>query len=380
MSSDWENGRPVISPDLNPGRLDKPRFELIPFNGVTLLTSRRYLVKGLIPNEGLSVVWGPPKCGKSFFVFDLTMHVTLGWEYRGRRVNQGPIAYVACEGADGFRARIEAFRQAKLADEVPEIPFHLIPSRLDLVGEYQILINDITAQLAGVQPVAVVLDTLNRSLAGSENSDEDMSAYVQAADAIREAFNCVVIVVHHCGIEGTRPRGHTSLTGAADGQIAVKRGKDGGDITARVEWLKDGLEGDEVISQLEQIEVGIDDDGEPITSCVVVPAESRGYRDSGSRITGAAKIALDQLRSAIHDAGKKPVIGGYSPHVPAGVKTVSTKFWRDYCKSAGLTEGDTPEAFKKAFQRARTKLQSAEYIGIWEGEVWLTEPGTDRDQ
>jgi hypothetical protein len=32
-----------------------------------------------------------------------------------------------------------------------------------------------------------------------------------------------VVIVHHCGIEGTRPRGHSSLTGAADAQLAVKR-------------------------------------------------------------------------------------------------------------------------------------------------------------
>jgi RecA-family ATPase len=69
-----------------------------------------------------------------------------------------------------------------------------------------------------------VLDTLNRSLGGSESSDEDMSAYVvRASDAIRDEFDCVVPIVHHCGIDGTRPRGHTSLTGAADAQVAVKR-------------------------------------------------------------------------------------------------------------------------------------------------------------
>ena len=68
-----------------------------------------------------------------------------------------------------------------------------------------------------------MLDTLNRSLAGSESDDKDMAAYIKAADAIREAFGCVVVVVHHCGVQETRPRGHTSLTGAVDAQLAVKR-------------------------------------------------------------------------------------------------------------------------------------------------------------
>jgi RecA-family ATPase len=72
-------------------------------------------------------------------------------------------------------------------------------------------------------PAAVVIDTLNRSLAGSESSDEDMAAYIKAADAIRDAFNCAVVIVHHCGHEGTRPRGHSSLMGALDAQVAVTK-------------------------------------------------------------------------------------------------------------------------------------------------------------
>ena len=40
--------------------------------------------------------------------------------------------------------------------------------------------------------------------------DEDMAAYIQAADRLREKFACTVIIIHHCGINGDRPRGHTS--------------------------------------------------------------------------------------------------------------------------------------------------------------------------
>jgi hypothetical protein len=36
---------------------------------------------------------------------------------------------------------------------------------------------------------------------------------------------------------------------------------------------KDGEEGEVIASELEAINVGIDEDGDPITSCVVIPAE-----------------------------------------------------------------------------------------------------------
>src|SRR5262245_11040235 len=100
-----------------------PRFRLIPFDRITVGSELVSLIKGIIPRTGLVVVWGPPKCGKSFWTFDLVMHVALDWPYRGRRVLQGPVVYLALEGGQGFQARVEAFRQRFLAEEHGPIPF-----------------------------------------------------------------------------------------------------------------------------------------------------------------------------------------------------------------------------------------------------------------
>jgi hypothetical protein len=110
--------------------------------------------------------------------------------------------------------------------------------------EHQRLIADIRGQLVEIPCAAIVIDTPNRSLGSSESSDKDMIAYVKGADAIREAFQCAVIVIHHCGLDDKRPRGHTSLTGAADAQIAVRR-DDSDVIVATVEYMKDGEAGAE---------------------------------------------------------------------------------------------------------------------------------------
>jgi hypothetical protein len=48
------------------------------FAEITLSKAPRYIIKGLIPSSGLVVVWGPPKCGKSFFLFDMVAHAALG--------------------------------------------------------------------------------------------------------------------------------------------------------------------------------------------------------------------------------------------------------------------------------------------------------------
>jgi hypothetical protein len=295
----WPNG-----PDARaPGR---KRFELIPFDKISFDTSPVYLVKGIIPRVGLCVFWGPPKCGKSFLVFDMLMHVALDWPYRERRVQQGAVIYCAFEGPTGLRNRVEAFRQRKLAEGAGGVPFYLIADAMNLVADHQALMASVRAALGDTKPAAIALDTLNRSLAGSESDDRDMANYVKASDALRIAFDCAVVIVHHCGHEGTRPRGHSCLTGAIDAQIAVKR--DAADnIIATVELMKDGPQGDEFASRLEVVEIGTDYDGDKITSCVIVPvdglAPSRGNRP---KLTKGAKIALAALHEAIGECGTVP--------------------------------------------------------------------------
>src|SRR5262245_27647677 len=128
-----------------------------------------------------------------------------------------------------------------------------------------------------------------------------MTAYIKAADSFREAFDCAVIIVHHCGVEETRPRGHTSLTGAADAQISVKRDPQE-NIIVEVECAKDGPQGDQIVSRLESIELGLDEDGEAITSCIVVPGEpSVAGRDSASRLTPNQQTMF----SILHEAGPR---------------------------------------------------------------------------
>jgi hypothetical protein len=75
-------------PEAANGQAQTYHFPLVRSKDVKLSTSPYYLVHGVIPREGLVLVWGPPKCGKSFWVFDLLMHVALGWQYRGRSIQQ----------------------------------------------------------------------------------------------------------------------------------------------------------------------------------------------------------------------------------------------------------------------------------------------------
>jgi hypothetical protein len=343
------------------------RFKLIRVKGRRIDGAGSYLVKGLIPRTGLVVIWGPPKCGKSFWTFDLMLHVALGWPYRDHRVHQGSVIYCAFEGADGFNARAEAFYCQH--SDVGDPDFYLVPAVMDLFTDHRQLITDIRAQVTpGDTPAAIVLDTLNRSLVGSESSDEDMAKYVRAADVIRETFGCVVIIIHHCGINETRPRGHTSLTGAADAQLAVKR-DEVDNVVVTVEWFKDGPEGEVLRSRLERVELGIDGDGDPITSCVIRPLENGDtFKGGKGKLSPSARTVLTMLAEAINDLGTIP-----SPHprIPPGTRTTRTTDFRSYCYAGTISDSDNPDSKSKAFRRAVSELQAAHIIGVWQDHVWI---------
>src|SRR3984893_7663725 len=343
------------------------RFELIPFDKIAFDTAPAYLVKGLVPRVCLSVIWGPPKCGKSFLVFDLLMHVALGWKYRGRRVQQGPVVYCAFEGQAGLRNRVEAFRQRRLAEGADNVPFYLIADAMNLVAEHPALIASVRAALDDTKPAAIALDTLNRSMPGSESSDEDMTAYVKAGDALRMAFDCAVVIVHHCGHEGTRPRGHSSLMGAVDAQNAVKR--DAADnIIVTVEFMKDGPQGDEFASRLEVVEIGTDDDGDKITSCVIVPVEGlEPQKEKPKKLPAATAKALKALHEIIDEAG---IIPPHDSYIPPATRAVTVEEWRGHAYKRGLCSSGESDAKKHVFRRAFDCLVENHRIAVSEPYVW----------
>jgi hypothetical protein len=166
----------------------------------------------------------------------------------------------------------------------------------------------------------------------------------------------------------TAPRGHTSLTGAVEAQIGVKRDA-GEQIIAILECMKDGPEDQQIVSRLEVVDVGVDEDGEPITSCVIVPADDEEITSAkkAASLPPAAKIALAQLNDAVAVAGEMP---SASNHIPQHVRVVAYDTWRRYCYAGQIAPADTDAAREKAFQRAANRLVAAGHAAKWQNWVW----------
>jgi hypothetical protein len=336
------------------------RFKFMFFDELRPGPEPLYLVDELIPIAGLVDVWGKPKCFKSFWALDLCLHVAMGWEYRDRRVRQGTVMYCAFEGAHGYKKRIEAMRRHYRLSDV-KAPLVVMSGQANLIAEHRQLILEIRDCLAeaglGV-PAVVVLDTLNKSLVGSESKDTDMGAYVRAAEAIRDAFGCVVVIIHHCGLDETRPRGQTSLPGAVDAQLAVAR--EGMRVVVTVEFMRDGPEDTFVASALESVEVGTDDAGKTLTSLVVVPGE--GFdQPTGARWSRSLAIFHRALTNSLAAHGEiiRELDDAYSPQVQAvDLEHVRVEFYATCPTDRGQTPDQHQDARKKRFRYQLNKAQT----------------------
>jgi AAA domain len=360
-----------------PRPADRDRFQFTAFREIVVGTSGSYTVAGLIPRLGVVIVWGKPKCGKTFWTFDLEMHVALGWPYRGRRVEQGLTLHIACEGVAGLGARKEAWREYHLdcgydADELDDAPFYLCKeTTLDLVSDVDAVAKAIAEQFDDAPIRVITIDTLNRSLKGSESKDEDMTAYIRAAVTLAEKFQCAVLIVHHCGYDTSHPRGHTSLIGSVDADIEVTKGETG-EVCTEVKNMRDGENVAKTCSRLAPIEVGIDDNGDPIVSCVITPADEdfpTKPKLKPKPLSPAKGRALQLLAKAIEIDGQDPPPG--ATHIPQRARCVTEDLWRRYCYEGCISTGGE-RGQQQAFKRAAASLLAAELIGKWGTLVWLT--------
>jgi hypothetical protein len=336
------------------------RFKLVPFSDMRPGPEQLYLVDELIPVAGLVDIWGGPKTLKSFWTLDMMLHVAMGWEYRDRSVHQGAVVYCAFEGAHGYKKRIEALRRHYQIESDAFVPLYIMPGQANLIKEHARLITDIREQLCEAKPAAVVLDTLNKSLIGSESKDIDMGAYVRASEAVRDAFGCVVIIVHHCGLDETRPRGHTSLPGAVDAQLAVVR--EGNHVTVTVEMMRDGPEDTVVTSAVEPIVVGEDMNGKTLTSLIVTPTEMP-VGAGKSKWTKSLSCFQEALNEALLNSDHLHVTINNAPIRATDREQVRKEFYARY-PAKGDNATQQQDNRKHRFNYCVTRAQNERLIGV----------------
>lgn len=241
------------------------RFKLLGRDDLAALPPLEWRVRGVLPAVGVAALFGPSASGKSFLGFDLAAFIAEGRDWFGHRVNAAAVVYVALEGEAGFKLRAEAWEQAHGRTLPPGL--RLVLQGFKLAGD----VPDLAAAiLAAVGAGAVVfVDTLNRAApTADENSSRDMGEILEGAKELQALTGGLVVLIHHTGKEAARGlRGHSSLFAAMDAAIEVTR--DGDRREWKVSKAKDGQDGEAFPFRLEVVQLPPDEDGEPVSSCVV---------------------------------------------------------------------------------------------------------------
>lgn len=239
MTWDTEIQRATPDPGLRPSSTALPpiysarQLQLANFPPVS------WVVRGLLP-EGVTVLAGKPKLGKSWLALQLGHAVANGDEVLGRPVEAGRVLYAALED-NNRRLKARLAKMSPSASHWPET-FDLATEwpRLDAGGlqAFETWLDDhadgkliIIDTLATVRPATSGRDTLYQS---------DYQA-LRGLHAIASSRGVAIVLVHHVRkAEADDPfdmvSGSTGLTGAADatlilsnttvGKILYGRGRD----------------------------------------------------------------------------------------------------------------------------------------------------------
>ncbi len=328
------------------------------------------IVEGLLHAGSVTLIYGPPKSGKSFLATDLALAVPAEFpDWMGHRiVRPGPVLYVACEGHAGIWKRLVASANKRRWDEATFPKGFILATgrpkliRMDANGMHfapdpsAILAALDDAKQRGMKPVAIVIDTVFRSFGeGNVHASPDMTVYL-AAVAVLTDQGYAVALVHHEIKSGGTPAGSVSLTGGADTIIHVWRNDETSDRRYwRVEMAKDDAETAPRAFTLEVVPIGLDPDGRPASSCIIhdggaapdaTSGKKRGRQPSeASAEATLARLIYRELCNLLADPSEGQDIA-FHPEAPP-VRAVSRSRLRGAINQADILDPVTDEADRK---------------------------------
>lgn len=309
----------------------------------------RWTVKHVIPAASVGMLFGGSGTFKSFIALDAGLHVAHGLPWMGRITKQAPVVYIAAEGGAGLWTRIHAWHKAR-GLKWSDAPIYVVPAALDLTQDAWRVVD--AAQAVGVCPAMVIIDTLSQTYSGEENSANEMAAYLrELGTRFRDLWQCSVVLVHHTGHQATeRPRGSSAIRSNIDFLLGVFRDEKEMLATVTSVKQKDGELMSDAAFSLGVVDVGLDDDGDKITSLVA------------RHLSTAEEV--EQARLAEQAAGRGGRGSSFLALVVSGMEERHLRkgFY-------ALLEGLDAEAKKKAYWRAKQAAIEARQIEVAQGIV-----------
>jgi hypothetical protein len=323
------------------------------------------LIEGLLHEGSLAMLQGPSNVGKTFLNLGMLLSVAAGIPMLGRVVRQGPTLCYPLEGTAALADRCAAWLIANGLDELPPGFVSRRPLNLAQKSCVEMVVHDVDRLMRASKNFVklISIDTFSRAIAGAdENSARDMSTIVAHLDEIRQQTGATVLLVHHTGKDETRgARGSSSLPAAVDTILSMSCNNDR--IELRVDKQRDLPKVGTVHLALRQVEVGYDEDGEAIRSCVIDQVVSD--EAPSSSLSPDEQVLVDVLKklnaeAAEHDEG-----------------WIRSEDWRTSAVEALIQDRQkTPGAAQKAWSRGVKKLQE---LALFEQHGDLVRPTGDTE-
>ncbi len=219
------------------------QVKLLTTNGLLDVPEPKWLIEDHVHQEEVGVIYGAPNGGKTFVALDWALSVAAGVPWLGQFPTlQGPVLYMAGEGAASLQKRVEAWM---VHNDVAELPAYFQCRPLPLIEEQ--VVEDIRTALAelqldddepGVSPTLIVVDTLSQFMMGGDENGTDMALFVARLRHLSQEESCAVLIVHHTNKGGISERGHTALRGNVDIMFKVSSKETDGQL-AGIELMND---------------------------------------------------------------------------------------------------------------------------------------------
>ena len=255
----------------------KPRRSNAIFEDVGLfcaeMSAPPQLVDGVLEEDSVVALVGPPNCGKSFLALDWACSIATGLSWQGRTVAEGPVVYLAGEGRPGLQRRLSAWQEQFGIISPHRMQISTKGADLTDLESVQAIARSLEkiTEKNGEEPKLIVIDTVARHFGESdENSTRDMNKFIGLLDELRRIWSCAILLVHHSGKDAARgARGSTALRGAVDVEYAL--GSTEGVMTLSCTKSKDSAIPDAITMELREVtlENVVKPDGSPVTTCVL---------------------------------------------------------------------------------------------------------------
>ena len=257
-----------------------------------------WVIKDVLPNANVGVFYGASGSGKSFFAFEMMAAVARGIDWCGKKTTKSRVCWVAAEGQEDMRKRVQGYCQHHgiTAAELSNMYFISNAPNFLEIEDVRAVVKQIKKQ--GDFDI-VMVDTLAQVMpGGNENSGEDMGKVLGHCKEITRHTGAMVGLVHHSGKDESRgARGWSGLRAACDFEFEIIRADE--DRLATITKMKGGADGGEFGFQLDTIVVGIDDDGDNETTCVI------RFTDGSRQTIVAAQGPSGKIKKVIMDTANQ---------------------------------------------------------------------------